>query len=108
MVGVSWCHFIDARDYPGKRFQDVIDGMPEKCTCEGTVFHLACENGQVGIAKMIIKSSGRLNIDLNAKNHFGRTAFQEACKNGHDKIADNLIKNSAEFNIELNNKDNYG
>ena len=31
VVGASWHNFIDARDYPWKRFQEVINDLTEEC-----------------------------------------------------------------------------
>ena len=66
VVGASWQKFIDARDYPLKRFRDVINDLNEKCEYGKTAFLLACENDQAGLAEMIIKNSAEFNIDLNA------------------------------------------
>ena len=49
-----------------------------------------------------------LNIDLNAKDNYGRTAFHKACFDGHYKMVKLLIQKSAEFGIELNSTDNIG
>ena len=59
VVRASWCNFIDARDYPWKRFQEVINDLNGKCRNGETPFHLACENGQAGIAEKIMKNSTR-------------------------------------------------
>ena len=106
VVRASWCNFIDARDYPWKRFQEVINDLTERSKYGGTVFHVSCTYGQAGIVEKIMRNSARLNIDLNGKENFGYTAFHHACENGQSKIAEMLIKNSAEFNIELNAKSN--
>ena len=90
-------------------FKEVIDDLSEKCTLGErlkTPFHLACENGQPGIAMMIMKSSARLNINLNAKAIYDWTAFYLACANGHSEIVEIILMNSTEFRIELNAKDN--
>jgi len=108
VVRASWCNFIDARDYPWKRFQEVINDLTKKSTNGGTAFHLACGNGQAGIAEKIMRNSSRLNIDLNAKDNSGWTAFHFACNFGKSKVAELLMKNSSEFNIELNAKCNSG
>merc|ERR1712020_144592 len=64
VVGASWHNFIDARDYPWKRFQEIINDLTEKCKYGETAFHSACGNGQEGIAGMIMRNSARLNINL--------------------------------------------
>ena len=40
VVRGSWCNFIDARDYPWKRFQEVINDLSEEWVFGETVFHL--------------------------------------------------------------------
>ena len=51
-----------------------------------------------------------LNIELNAKDKYGKTAFNWACFKGYLEVTEILIQKSAEFNIELNIKKNiyYG
>ena len=108
VVRGSWCNFIDARDYPWKRFQEVINDLTEKCEYGRNAFHLSCKNGQAGIAEKIMKNSAKINIDLNAKDNYGWTGFHFACSYAQSKIAAMLMKNSAEFNIELNTKNIFG
>ena len=110
VVGASWRNFIDARDYPWKCFQGVIDILTENCTDGMTAFHFACGSGRAAMVENIIKNSLRLNIDLNAKINSGngKTAFHLVCWDGHSIIAQILMKNSAEFKIDLNAKDNFG
>ena len=103
VVGASWHNFIDGREYLWTRFKDAIDDLTEKCKYGETPFHLACANGQSGIAEMIMSNFARLSIDLNAKEDIaGWTAFHFSCRNGHTNIAEMLMKNSVEFNIDLN------
>ena len=80
--------------------------MTEQILCFfANPFQLTCGNGQVNKAKVIMRNSTRLGIDLNSKNRCGWTAFHLACWNGHSNVVEMLMKNSAEFNIELNAKD---
>ena len=70
-----------------------------------TAFYMATEIGHLMIVEMLIKKSTNFNIELNTKDHWGRTAFHIACLNGNSKILDMLIQKSIESNIELNAKD---
>ena len=63
VVSDSWHNFIDEREYPWKRFKDVVADLNEKCVYGETPFHLACENGQAGIAEMIMKNSVQYNVN---------------------------------------------
>ena len=56
-----------------------------------TVFHYACHNGYLDVAKLLMKNSIDLNIDLEAKDNDGYTALSYACYNNHPKIVD-MIK----------------
>ena len=108
VVRASWCNFIDARDYPWKRFQESINDLTEECIDGETVFHLVSRKGQVAVAEKIMKNSAKLNIDLNAKDNVGMTAFHLACKEGQSKIAGMIMKNSVELNIALTARTNLG
>ena len=56
-----------------------------------TVFHYACHNGYLDVAKLLMKNSIDLNIDLEAKDNDGYTALNYACYNNHPKIVE-MIK----------------
>ena len=51
---------------------------------------------------MIMEKSVELNIDLNAKHKYGRTAFQFALEKKHLDIVEMFMQKSAEFNINVN------
>ena len=68
-----------------------------------TPFYTACDNGNVRIAELIMKSSIENNIDFNFYS-----GFIYACQCGHVKIVELLIKKSVEFNIDLNIKNHNG
>ena len=115
LVSPSWEQFIDNRAHQLSLFKKEISDMEEECKDGQTPFHLACQNGQEYIAKIIMKNSAEFNIDLNAKDNLGMTAFHELFllylpnyRNGHAEIAEMLIRNSVEFNIDLNAKNSYG
>ena len=46
------------------------------------------------------------NIDVNAKDMYGKTGYHLACQNSQVRIVESLIKNSVEFNKDLNAKVN--
>ena len=75
LVAISWEQFIDEREQRWHQIKDGIADLKEKCGNGGNPFRLACQNGQAGIAEIIIKNSAKLNLDLNAKDNIGRTAF---------------------------------
>ena len=70
-----------------------------------TPFLLACANGHLKTAEIIMQKSADLNIVLDAKTTSGSTAFHLASKNGHIDIFKMLMK-IPEFiyNIGLNEK----
>lgn len=111
LVAISWKEFIDEREHKWYPFKNEIADLKKNCRKIPVFyppFHLACINGQEEIAEIIIKNSAKLNIDLNLKDDYGRTAFHFACTYDHSKISDMLIKNSAELNIDLNVKNYVG
>ena len=67
---------------------------------------MACENGCLEIAELLMQKSAKLKIELNAKDFDGHTAFHLACKNGHSKIEVLLMQKYAELKIELNENGN--
>ena len=74
-----------------------------------TPFLVACSQGHLKIALILLKRHEELGIDLNFKdNVWGRTAFHIACYNGHSEIAEMLMKNSSKLQIDLNIKDSKG
>ena len=75
---------------------------------EWTAFHLACHFDEPKLARLIMESSKKFGIDLNAKHNYGKTAFHSACYFGKTEVARLLIESSKEFDIELNARNDYG
>ena len=67
-----------------------------------TPFLVTCLSGHVNIAKMLIKKSYELKIDLRRKNRYGDTAFHLACIGGKSELAELLMKNSDKLKIDVN------
>ena len=132
-----WQKFIDERSYPWLRivniptilqdgdtymhlaaqygqtdiFEMILSEEDNKNPKNGignTAFHLACSEGCMNIAIILINKSNELAIDLNSKNNHGWTAFHLACVNGGSEITEMLIKNAAIAEIDLNIKGNGG
>ena len=58
---------------------------------------------------MLMKNSAQFNIDLNAKDNYGRTAFHWACYwYRSTNVIDIMINNSESFNLDLTARDNDG
>ena len=75
---------------------------------EQTGFFMACEEGNMKTAELIIQNSKDYDIDLNTQEKINfKTAFCAACVNEHKEMAELLIENSLDFNIDLNVKDTY-
>ena len=103
VVARSWKKFINDRDYPWIRIQNMVADLRKNCIDDGmtpksfaTPFQLTCGNGQVYKAKLIMRNHTKLGIELNTQNWFGFTAFHWACVNGHSNVVEMLMKNSAE------------
>ena len=67
-----------------------------------TPFLVTCLSGGVNIAKMLIKKSYELKIDLRRKNRYGDTAFHLVCINGKSELAELIMKNSDKLKIDVN------
>ena len=67
-----------------------------------TPFLFTCLSGHVNIAKMLIKKSHELKIDLRRKNRYGDTAFHLACIGGKSELAELILKNSDKLKIDVN------
>ena len=50
LVAISWEQFIDEREQRYHQIKDGIADLKKKCRGGQTPFHLACKNGQAGIA----------------------------------------------------------
>ena len=132
-----WQKFIDERNYPWLRivniptilqngktymhlaaqrgqmdmFQIILDEAENKNPKNNvgeTPFFVACCNGHLNIASMLLKKSDELQIDLNSKSSWRKTAFHLACRNGHSDIVEMIMMNSLELKIDLNRKDDSG
>ena len=81
VVARSWNDFIDYKDYPWTRIQNVVADLRENCKDDGSVFsfatpfQLTCGKGQVNLAKVIMINSARLGIELNAKTWMALQLF---------------------------------
>ena len=69
LVAKSWKQFIDVREHRWYPFKDEIADLKIKCKYRRTPFHLACMNGQAGLAEIIIKNSAKLNIESVSYTH---------------------------------------
>ena len=87
---------------PEKKLSTIITGW------KNAALHRACYCGQTETAKLIIKNSKKIDIDLNAKDKWDKTAWHWACYNGKTETAQLVIKNSKEFGIDLNAKNYNG
>jgi ankyrin repeat protein len=58
-----------------------------------TAFYTACENGNVNVAKKLIK----LGADINISNMFNGSPLMIAIKNGHESIVDLLLELGAKL-----------
>lgn len=67
-----------------------------------TPFLFTCLSGHVNIAKMLIKKSCELKIDLRRKNRYGDTAFHLACIGGKSELAELIMKNSVKLKVDVN------
>ena len=79
VVARSWNDFVDYKDYPWTRIQNMVADLRKECIDDRNPFHLTCGKGQVNRAKVIMINSAMLGIELNAKNRFGFTAFHFVC-----------------------------
>ena len=59
LVARSWKQFIDAREQRLYPFKDDIADLKKKCLVDETPFHLACRNGQAGLAEFFMMISAR-------------------------------------------------
>merc|ERR1711976_132609 len=46
--------------------------------CNETAFHTACQSGKTEMARLMIESSKEFDIDLNARDSYGKTPFHLA------------------------------
>ena len=70
-----------------------------------TGFRIACEAGHFKVVETMICKSVSLELNLAAKDVFGRTGFQLACHAGHTNIVDLMIDKSETVNFDLTAKD---
>ena len=73
-----------------------------------TPFFLACSNGHLNVAELIMQKSAEHNIDLNTIDDTDMTPFHFACRKRHFNVVEFLIQKSAEYNIDLNFKHSFG
>ena len=70
-----------------------------------TGFRFACEAGHIKIVEMMICKVVSLELNLAAKDVFGRTGFHLACHAGHTNIVEMLIDKSETVDFDLKTKD---
>ena len=70
-----------------------------------TGFRFACEAGHIKIVEMMTCKAVSLELNLAAKDVFGRTGFQLACHAGHTNIVEMMIDKSETVNFDLTAKD---
>ena len=100
VVSKSWQESID---YKNILWNEVFKN--KDCS---RAFQSSCKNGHTKIAKFLMKKSIEFNIELNAKDEYGRTAFHLASSYGNTKIVKILIEHSKIFGLDLTLKDNDG
>jgi len=67
-----------------------------------TPLHLACENGHIGVTKLLLEKGA----DVNASNNYGSTPLHLACESKtlyREKIVDFLISKNADINASDKN-----
>jgi len=70
-----------------------------------TPLHIACENGNIDIAKALLTALGNLeSMDLNIQNNDGNTPLHKACENGNIDVAKALLTAGANQNVENKEK----
>ena len=61
---------------------------------------------------MLIQKSAEFNIELNAKDGYGKTAFHVACEScnrtGNTTTVNKMMENAVYFGFDLKAKDNFG
>ena len=67
-----------------------------------TPFLVACLFGRVRIAKILMKQSVELKIDLTKTTNCKSTAFHLACIGGNSELTEIIMKNSDKLKISLN------
>ena len=73
---------------------------------EDTPFHYACQNGHAEVVQLMIESSKKYGIDLNARDEQGGTGFHDACGNDNKEVVELMIRSSKEYGIDLNVRKN--
>ena len=75
---------------------------------EHTPFTLACQNGQREIVNLMITSSKKYGIDLNAGDSGGWTGLFHACWRGNTKIVKLIVENRTKYGINIQQETNSG
>ena len=73
-----------------------------------TPFILACEFGQREIVKLMITSSKKYGIDLNAGDCRGETGLMNACFYGHTEVVKLIVENRTKYGINIQHETNSG
>ena len=74
----------------------------------GTPLHFACMHDNMEMVKLMILSSRKFGIDLNARTTTGSTPFRVAALTGKIQIVKLMIQLSTEFDIDLNAGSGHG
>ena len=66
-----------------------------------TALHMACDIDYPEIAKILIKESTKIELDLNSRGTYGCTAFHMACERGVASVVKIMLEQSDKFDIFL-------
>ena len=66
-----------------------------------TALHMACDHDYPEIAKLLIKESTKLKLDLNSRGTYGCTAFHMACERGVASVVKIMLEQAVRFDIFL-------
>ena len=66
-----------------------------------TALHMACDLDHPEIAKILIKESTKLELDLNSRGTYGYTAFHMACERGVASVVKIMLEQADKFDIFL-------
>jgi len=74
-----------------------------------TALHFACNDGRTEVVQLLISSSKKSSINLNARiNYFDSTALHLACENDRGETVQLMMRQWKEFGIDIKARDNEG